>query len=138
MLVTQSHLTLCNPMDHVLYPCNSPVKDSGWSGLPFPFPGALPDPGIEPRSPTLRLSGKEFDCNAGAAGDLGSIPGLGRSPAGGHGNPLQYSCLENPCGQRSLADCSPWGHKEMDMAEKCTMYTEWKTQLIVKTSIFSK
>ena len=96
VLVTQSHLTLCNPMDHVLYPCNSPVKDSGWSGLPFPFPGALPDPGIEPRSPTLRLSGKEFDCNAGAAGDLGSIPGLGRSPAGGHGNPLQYSCLENP------------------------------------------
>ena len=30
------------------------------------------------------------------AGDLGSIPGLGRSPGGGHGNPLQYSCLENP------------------------------------------
>ena len=37
--------------------------------------------------------GKEFACNAG---DLGSIPGLGRSPGGGHGNPLQYSCLENP------------------------------------------
>ena len=30
------------------------------------------------------------------AGDVGSIPGLGRSPGGGHGNPLQYSCLENP------------------------------------------
>ena len=30
------------------------------------------------------------------AGDLGSIPGSGRSPGGGHGNPLQYSCLENP------------------------------------------
>ena len=30
------------------------------------------------------------------AGDAGSIPGLGRSPGGGHGNPLQYSCLENP------------------------------------------
>ena len=37
--------------------------------------------------------GKESACNAG---DLGSIPGLGRSPGGGHGNPLQYSCLENP------------------------------------------
>ena len=37
--------------------------------------------------------GKESTCNAG---DLGSIPGLGRSPGGGHGNPLQYSCLENP------------------------------------------
>ena len=33
---------------------------------------------------------------------LGSIPGLGRSPGGGHGKPLQYSCLENPHGQRSL------------------------------------
>ena len=37
--------------------------------------------------------GKEFACNAG---DLGSIPELGRSPAEGNGNPLQYSCLENP------------------------------------------
>ena len=37
--------------------------------------------------------GKESTCNAG---DLGSIPGLGRSPGGGHGNLLQYSCLENP------------------------------------------
>ena len=44
--------------------------------------------------------GKESACNAG---DLGSIPGLGRSPGGGHGNPLQYFCLENPHGQRSLA-----------------------------------
>ena len=42
------------------------------------------------------LSGKESACNAGATGDLGSIPGSGRSPGEGHGNPLQYSCLENP------------------------------------------
>ena len=42
------------------------------------------------------LSGKELTCNAGCAGDTGSIPGSGRSPGGGHGNPLQYSCLENP------------------------------------------
>ena len=47
--------------------------------------------------------GKESTCNAG---DLGSIPGLGRSPGGGHGNPLQYSCLENPHGQRSLVGYS--------------------------------
>ena len=53
--------------------------------------------------------GKESACTAG---DLGSIPGLGRSPGGGHGNPLQYSWLENPHGQRSLADYSLWGHKE--------------------------
>ena len=37
--------------------------------------------------------GKESACNAR---DLGSIPGLGRYPGGRHGNPLQYSCLENP------------------------------------------
>ena len=39
---------------------------------------------------------KESTCNVGDAGDMGSIPGSGRSPGGGHGNPLQYSCLENP------------------------------------------
>ena len=42
------------------------------------------------------LSGKESTCNAGAAGDLGLIPGMGRSLGRGHGNPLQYSCLKNP------------------------------------------
>ena len=41
--------------------------------------------------------------------DLGSIPGLGRCPGVGHGKPLQYSRLENPHGQRSLAGYSPWG-----------------------------
>ena len=41
-------------------------------------------------------SGKEPACNIGDARDKGSIPGLGRSPGGGHGNPLQYSWLENP------------------------------------------
>ena len=43
--------------------------------------------------------------------DLGSIPELVRSPGGGHGNPLQYSCLENPHGLKSLGGCSPWGCK---------------------------
>ena len=42
------------------------------------------------------LSGKESTCNAGVAEDTGSIPGLGRSPGGALGYPLQYSCLENP------------------------------------------
>ena len=42
------------------------------------------------------LSIKESACDAGAAGDKGSVPGLGRSPGGENGNPLQYSCLENP------------------------------------------
>ena len=39
---------------------------------------------------------KESTCNAGAVGDMGSIPELGKSPGGGYGNPLQYSCLDNP------------------------------------------
>ena len=58
--------------------------------------------------------GKEPACNAGDARDMGLIPGLGRSPEGEHGNPLQYSCLENPHGQRSLGGYSPWGCKESD------------------------
>ena len=57
---------------------------------------------------------KEYTCNAG---NLGSIPGSGKSPGGGHGNSLQYSCLENPQGKRSLAGYSPWGHKESDKTE---------------------
>ena len=39
---------------------------------------------------------KNPSANAGDAGDTGSIPGQGRSPGGGNGNPLQYSCLRNP------------------------------------------
>ena len=49
--------------------------------------------------------------------DLGFVPGLVRAPGGEHGNPLQYSCLENPHGQRSLADYNPWGRKESDTTE---------------------
>ena len=60
---------------------------------------------------------KNLPASAGDIRDSGSIPRLGRSPGGGHGNPLQYSCLENPHGQRSLAGYSPWGHKESDETE---------------------
>ena len=61
------------------------------------------------------LAGKESACNVG---DLGSVSGVGRSPGGGHGNPLQYSCLKNLHGQRSMMGCSPWGHKELDTTEQ--------------------
>ena len=57
------------------------------------------------------LDSKEYACDVG---DLGLIPGLGRSPGEEHDNPLQYSCLENPKGQRSLVGYSPWGLKELD------------------------
>ena len=59
-------------------------------------------------------AGKESACNAG---DLGSIPGLGRSPGGGHGNPLQHSCLGIPMDRGAWWVTSPQGHKESDMTE---------------------
>ena len=55
--------------------------------------------------------GKESSCNAG---DLGLIPGSGRSPGAGNGNLLQHYCLKKFHGQRSLAGCSPWCCKESD------------------------
>ena len=51
---------------------------------------------------------------AGDLRDMDSIPGLGRSPRGGHGSPLQYSCLENPHGQRSLESYSQQCCQELD------------------------
>ena len=62
--------------------------------------------------------GKESTCKAGDTGDMGLIPRLERSPGEGHGNPLQYTCLENPHGQRSLEGCSPWGRKDWDTTER--------------------
>ena len=62
----------------------------------------------------MALVVKNPSTNAEDRGDAGSIPGLGKSPGGGNGNPLQYSCLENPHGQRSLASYSPKGDEESD------------------------
>ena len=73
--------------------------------LDFSFPGSS--------------DGKESASNAR---DPGSIPGLGRSPGERNGNSLQYSCLKNPHGQRSLVGYSPWGPKESDMTEGLTHY----------------
>ena len=60
-------------------------------------------------------AGKESACNAG---DPGSFPGSGSSFGEGIGYPLQYSCLENLHGQRSLAGYSPWGYKELNTTEQ--------------------
>ena len=85
----------------------------------IPGSGRSPREGI--RLPTLVFLGfpggsdsKESYCNVE---ELGSIPGLGRFPGEGHDNPLQYACLENPHGQRSLAGYCPWGRKESDTTE---------------------
>ena len=109
-LVAKLYPTLATPWTVAcqgLCPWDFPGKNTG-VGCHFPSPGNLPNPGIEPMS--LGLAGrlfvsipykwsfpggsasKESTCNVG---DLGSIPRLGRSPQGGHGNPLQYSCLGN-------------------------------------------
>ena len=58
---------------------------------------------------------KESTCSAG---HVGSIPGLERSHGGGHGNPLQYSCLEIPMDRGALKGYSPWGRKESDTTEQ--------------------
>ena len=75
--------------------------------------------------------GKESACNAG---DLGLIPDLGKPPGGGHGNPLQYSCLENPHGQRSLAGYSSWGHTELYTTERLST-AQLNTYVQIKQSM---
>ena len=109
-----------------------------WFSKLFPFSPSLPQPPQAIRSHFLNLwnfliqkkinkeegkkksgsvkrKGKECSCNVG---DPGSTPGLGRSPGEGNGNPLQYSCLETPHGQQSLAGYIPWG---------CSVGLEWVT-----------
>ena len=81
------------------------------------------------------VRGKESTCNAGDVKDL--IPGLGRSPGGGYGNPLQYSCLVLFHGQRSLASYRPWGCKILDRTEMLSMHTETiLLELSIKGSFF--
>ena len=129
VLVAQSCLTLCNPMDcsqlgsfvhgilqarilewvaisfsrgffiYIIYVCIYNIYKIQFHVYSFP------DSSV----------GKESACTAG---DLDSIPGLERSPGGGHGNPLQYFCLENIHGQRSLVDYSPWGRRESKTTEQ--------------------
>ena len=73
------------------------------------------------------LIDKESTCNAGNEGDSGSIPGSGRSPGGEHGNPLQYSCLENPM-DREAWQATVHQVKELDTTEAtehaCTVIAE--------------
>ena len=65
----------------------------------------------------MALVVKNLPASAGDIRDLGLSLWSGRSPGGGHGNPLWYSCLENSHGQRSLAGYSPWGPRESNTTE---------------------
>ena len=113
------------------FPGSSAGKESACNaGDPSLIPGSGRFPGVRDRLPTPVFLGfpggsdsKESACNVA---DLGSAPGLGRAPGGGHGNLLQYSCLENPMdtpvflpgkshGQRSYR---PWGCKELGITER--------------------
>ena len=72
------------------------------------------------------------------AGGTGLIPESGRSPGGGNGSPLQYSCLENPHGQRSLAGYSPRGRKESDRIGQLSVQAPWFLSLFLKVSTVGK
>ena len=71
------------------------------------------------RAPQAAQVVKNPWANAGDTEEVGSIPGLGRPPGGGKGNPLQYSCLGKSHGQRSLEGYSPWGRRV-----RCDLATE--------------
>ena len=61
------------------------------------------------------LSCKESACSAGDVGDMSLIPGSGRSPGDGHGDPLQHSWLKNPMNRGVWQ--APWGRKQLDTSE---------------------
>ena len=123
MKVAQSCPTLCDPL------VCSPPGSSVHGGSPGKNTGVgLPNPESNSGLPHCRrilyhLSHQGSSvvnnppANAGDKRDMGLIPKSRRSPGGGHGNPLQHSCRENPHGQRSLAGYSLWGHKELDTTE---------------------
>ena len=75
---------------------------------------------------------KNPPANTEAVGGEGSIPGLGRSTGGRHGTPLQYSCRENPHGQRSLAGYSPCDHKELETTKRLS--THARTHVVVMST----
>ena len=97
MTMAQSCPTLCDPMD-----CRpSGSSDHGilqakileWVAIPFSRGSQVNSFSSEPPG---KLVVKNLPANSGDVGDMGSISGLGRSPGGGNGNPLQYSFLDNP------------------------------------------
>ena len=81
---------------------------------------------------SLVTQGKEF---ARDAGDHDSIPGSGSSPGEGNGNPLRYSCLENPMDGGPWRATSPLGRKELDTTQRLThthRFTDSKKPLVIR------
>ena len=73
---------------------------------------------------------KSLPTNAGDKGDTSLISGWGRSPGGVHGNPLEYSCMEDPHGQRRLVGYSAQGRKETQL-KQLSMHTCTRLQVLV-------
>ena len=82
-----------------------------------------------PRASQMVLVVKNLLANAGDVRDTDSIPGLERSPEEGHVNPLLYTCLDNPHGQRSLESYSPWGHRVSDTTEQLSIAHMYKNSI---------
>ena len=128
MEVAQSCPTLCDPMDCTLLGSpwnslhgNSPTQNTGVGSCSF-LQGIFPTQGSNPDLPFCRRILYQLNHQGSPsdnAGDAGLIPGLGDPlEEGGCGNCSQFSCLENPHGQRSLAGYNPWGCKKSGTAEQ--------------------
>ena len=99
----QSTVTSPRPRETHWFSTNQNFKNNGWA---TERPSSI-------RASQVALLVKNLPANAGEPRDAGSTPRWGRSPGGGNGNPLQYSCLENPM-DREAWQVAPWGHKEAD------------------------
>ena len=109
----------------------SPAVRAPRGGRPVLHHGALLDSALSTPSPRSSAAapsalpafpaGSDSKESACSAEDPGSIPGSGRSPGEGNDYPLQYSCLKNSHGQRSLVGYSPWGCKKSDTTERLTL-----------------
>ena len=144
----QSCLTLCDPMDCSL--AGSFVhgiiqaRVLEWAALPLedPPPGDISNPGIDPKSPAWQqifyhwgmlamglpcwLRNKESACHTGDnVRDAGLIPESGRFPGGRHGNPLQYSCLENPMDREAWQATIHRVRKSQTQLKRLRTHTCW-------------
>ena len=112
------------------FPGSSVGKKSACdSGKPGSVPGFVGFPGEGIRY-SLQYSWASLVESTCSGGHPGSIPGLERSPEVDHGNPLQYSCLENPHAHRSLAGYSPWG-SESDTTEQLSTARHMRTRVLI-------